>query len=190
MSEKATEVRTIPPPARGDHAPTGPRPVAASSAARGVLAAVRLSIGWIFLWAFLDKLFGLGFATPAEGAWVNGGSPTEGYLTNAVSGPFAELYRSFAGALWADVLFMAGLLGIGTALLLGIGMRVAAATGALLLVLMWTAVLPPQTNPFMDDHIVMALTVVLLALTDAGDTAGLGGWWSRLGIVRRLPVLR
>ncbi|KUP96439.1 hypothetical protein [Thermobifida cellulosilytica] len=189
MSEKTTEVRTVPSPA-GDRSPTGPRAVVDSPAARGVLAAVRLSIGWIFLWAFLDKLLGLGFATPAEGAWINGGSPTTGYLTNAVSGPFAGFYQSLAGAVWADVLFMVGLLGIGSALLLGIGMRVAAATGSLLLVMMWTAALPPQTNPFMDDHIVMALTVIALTLTNAGDTAGLGRWWSRLEIVRRFPVLR
>ena len=42
----------------------------------------------------------------------------------------------------------------------------------------------------MDDHIVMGLTVIALALTNAGDTFGLGGWWSNLGIVRRFPVLR
>ena len=29
-----------------------------------------------FLWAFLDKAFGLGYATPSGNAWINGGSPT------------------------------------------------------------------------------------------------------------------
>ena len=29
---------------------------------RYVLATTRLSLGWVFLWAFLDKLFALGFA--------------------------------------------------------------------------------------------------------------------------------
>ena len=53
---------------------------------------------------------------------------------------------------------MLGLLGIGVALILGIGMRVAAVAGALLLVLMWTAVLPPENNPFMDDHLIYAGT--------------------------------
>ncbi|QOS59750.1 DoxX family membrane protein [Thermobifida fusca] len=190
MLEEKTTVRTVSPHAESDRSSTAPRPIVAHPWARGVLAAIRLSIGWIFLWAFLDKLIGLGFATPAERAWINGGSPTHGFLTNAVSGPFADAYRAIAGAAWADFLFMLGLLGIGVALLLGIGMRIAAATGALLLFLMWTAVLPPETNPFMDDHIVMGLTVIALALTNAGDTFGLGGWWSNLGIVRRFPVLR
>ena len=50
---------------------------------------------------------------------------------------------------------MAGLAGIGLALILGIGSgsrpsRVAA------LVLMWTVVLPPENNPFMDDHLINA----------------------------------
>ncbi|MFC5822105.1 hypothetical protein ACFPUY_44090, partial [Nonomuraea harbinensis] len=39
-----------------------------------VWAIARISIGWVFLWAFLDKTFGWGFATPAERAWINGGS--------------------------------------------------------------------------------------------------------------------
>ncbi|GAA3747075.1 hypothetical protein [Salinactinospora qingdaonensis] len=166
------------------------RDILASPTARGVFAAARLAIGWIFLWAFLDKAFGLGFAPPAEGAWINGGSPTQGFLAGAAQGPLAGFYGSFAGAVWADWLFMLGLLGIGLAFLLGIGMRIGAASGALLLVLMWSAVLPPQNNPFMDDHLVMALTMVGLALIHSGDTAGLGRWWAELPIVRRYPALR
>lgn len=50
--------------------------VVTSSAARKVLAALRLTTGFIFLWAFLDKLFGLGFSTPSERAWINGGKPS------------------------------------------------------------------------------------------------------------------
>ena len=74
----------------------------------------------------------------------------------------------------ADVLFMAGLLAIGVALMLGVAMRLAAGAGVLLLVLMWTAVLPPENNPFMDDHLIYAAVLVLLALLGAGNTLGLG----------------
>nr|WP_306892658.1 DoxX family membrane protein [Spirilliplanes yamanashiensis] len=154
------------------------------------LAGLRLALGWIFLWAFLDKLFGWGFATPEKNAWINGGSPTKGFLGNAVQGPFADFYKSFAGAAWADWLFMIGLAAIGTALILGIGMRIAAAAGGLLLVLMWTAVLPPENNPFMDDHLVYAGVLILLAVAAAGDTLGLGKLWGRLAITRRLPILK
>ena len=53
-----------------------------------VWAITRISLGLIFLWAFLDKAFGLGRATPAENAWIDGGSPTAGFLSNAPTGPF------------------------------------------------------------------------------------------------------
>jgi thiosulfate dehydrogenase (quinone) large subunit len=85
---------------------------------------------------------------------------------------------------------MAGLLGIGTALLLGAGMRIAAGTGSLLMVLMWAAELPLDTNPFMDDHLVYAVVLIGLALAGAGDTLGIGGWWGRTAAVRRFPVLK
>ncbi len=159
-------------------------------ATRYLLAGLRLALGWIFLWAFLDKLFGLGFATEAKNAWINGGSPTKGFLTFGAAGPFQGFYNGIGGAAWADWLFMLGLAAIGTALMLGIGVRVAAAAGGLLLVLMWTAVLPPANNPFMDDHLVYAGVLALLAVTNAGDTWGLGRTWARLPIVRRLAWLR
>lgn len=169
---------------------TEPPAGALSPVARYLLAALRLSLGWIFLWAFLDKTWGLGFATPAENAWVEGGSPTTGYLGNAVSGPFADFYNGLAGEAWVDWLFMIGLLGIGLALILGIGMRIAAVTGTLLLVMMWTAVLPPENNPFMDDHLIYALVIVLLAVVGAGRFLGLGAQWERLALVQRAPFLK
>jgi len=171
-----------------------PEPIAPETrewrAARYLNAGIRLALGWVFLWAFLDKLFGLGRATPADRAWLDGGSPTEGFLTNAALGPFKDAYVSIAGAWWADALFMIGLAGIGIALMLGVAMRIAAASGALLLVLMWTAVLPPANNPFMDDHLIYAAVLISLALTGAGRTWGLGRSWERLPLVRKIPALR
>ncbi|WP_418606574.1 hypothetical protein [Georgenia sp. SUBG003] len=38
--------------------------IVTSGAARKALAAGRIVIGWTFLWAFLDKLLGLGYMTP------------------------------------------------------------------------------------------------------------------------------
>jgi len=167
----------------------GTEPETLSLAARAgrptqvVLGVLRIALGFYFLWAFLDKTFGLGFSTPAERAWVNGGSPTTGFLSG-VEGPFAGLFNGMAGAVWADWLFMIGLLGIGLALILGIGMRVAAVAGPVLLVFMYLAALPLTTNPILDDHITMALTIIALTLVGAGDVLGLGKVWKKLPIVR------
>ncbi len=163
-------------------------PARASVAARYVLAALRIVLGWGFLWAFLDKLFGLGHATPAAKSWLNGGSPTKGFLSSA-TGPFAGFYHNIAGASLANWLFMLGLAGIGTALILGIGMRVAGVTGVILYLMMYTVVLPPETNPITDDHIIGGLAVAAVVLLSAGDTLGLGRWWKSQPAVQRNPWL-
>ena len=155
--------------------------VVRSSVARKLLAALRIALGFMFLWPFLDKMFGLGYATPAARAWVNGGTPAQGFMKNA-EGPFGEFFKSIAGS-WADWLFMAGLLGIGIALIAGAGLKIAAWTAALLLFLMYLAQFPlgaeGMTNPLIDSHRIEALAIGVLAATLAGDTWGLGKWWGR-----------
>ncbi len=153
-----------------------------------LLAALRISLGWIFLWAFLDKLFGLGRSTAPENAWLAGGSPTAGFLSFAARGPLVGLFQSLAGSPVVDVLFMVGLLGLGLALLLGIGLKVAGVAGPVLMVLMWLSQLPPATNPFMDSHIIYALVIALLPLLKAGHTLGLGKWWVEK--TRQWPILQ
>lgn len=157
---------------------------------RYTLAVTRLALGLVFLWAFLDKTFGLGHETASADAWINGGSPTDGFLAHAPKGPLAGFYNDIAGAAWADWLFMIGLAGIGVALILGIAMRIAAIAGVALLVMMWSAVLPPENNVFMDDHLIYALVLVALALTAAGRTLGLSRIWERIPFVSRYGFLK
>jgi thiosulfate dehydrogenase (quinone) large subunit len=167
-----------------------------TTAAARFLAVFRVVLGFEFLWAFLDKTFGLGYATPAARAWINGGSPTKGFLSGVAVGPLESTFHAIAGAAWADWLFMAGLLGIGVALILGIGLRAAAVSGTLMLVLMWAAEWPlarftsagepsMSTNPIVDYHIIYALALIALAVTYAGHTWGLGRRWARLRFVQR-----
>jgi thiosulfate dehydrogenase [quinone] large subunit len=161
-----------------------------------LLAVFRVLIGFEFLWAFLDKTFGLGYATPAARAWINGGSPTKGFLSRVAVGPLEGTFHAIAGAAWADWLFMAGLLGIGIALILGIGLRIAAVSGTLMMLGMWAAEWPlakftsagepsMSTNPIVDYHIIYALALIALALTYAGHTWGLGRLWAKLPFVHR-----
>ena len=100
------------------------------------------------------------------------------------------IYHGIAGAGLVDALFMVGLAAIGALLILGIGMRFACGAGALMVVLMWSAALPPENNLFLDDHIIYALTLVLLLLAGAGSMLGLGKGWNRLGIVQRHGFLQ
>ncbi|MDI6099949.1 hypothetical protein QLQ12_15215 [Actinoplanes sp. NEAU-A12] len=160
-----------------------------------VLAVLRISTGLIFLWAFLDEAFGLGYSTPGERAWINGGSPTRGFLSGVEVGPFQDAFRAIAGAAWADRLFMLGPLGVGVALILGIGLRAAAVAAGLMMAFMWIAEWPParqtsggeatrSSNPLVDYHVIYGLAAAVLAVTYAGHTWGLGRRWARLPIVR------
>ena len=152
-------------------------------------AAVRLALGWTFLWAFLDKLFGLGYSTASESSWLNGGSPTSGFLSFATTGPLSGFYQDIAGNTAVDVLFMLGVLMIGVALILGIGMKITAIAGSVLLLLLWSSRLPPASNPIIDNHIVYLTALWLLTFVGAGRWFGLGKWWSEPSLVKRFPIL-
>ncbi|MFF6783699.1 hypothetical protein [Streptomyces sp. NPDC012510] len=170
---------------------------AAATATRAYMfAGVRLLTGFVFLWAFLDKTFGLGYATPSGKGWIDGGSPTKGFLSGVAVGPMESTFHDWAGATWADWLFMLGLGGIGLALIAGIGLRLAAVAGTAMMALMWIAEWPPakhlsdgsasmSTNPFADYHLVYAVVLIALAAAGAGATWGLGKAWARLPFVSR-----
>jgi thiosulfate dehydrogenase (quinone) large subunit len=155
---------------------------------RYLWAVARLGMGWIFLWPFLDKMFGLGHETPSGKAWIHGGNPTDGFLSHSI-GPFSGIYQAIAGTDVINVLFMGGLLLIAVGLLLGIAMWPACVAGATLVVLMWSASLPPANDVFMDDHLIFALLLVGLAAIGAGSTLGLGRTWRQTSVVRRYPWL-
>ena len=187
---------------------TEPAAGAADTPLRKALAVLRIAFGVTFLWAFFDKLLALGFGTGAvineegartgidffakDGAWLNGGNPTQGFLAFGVpaDNPFKGIFDAMAGDTWVNVLFMAGLLGIGVALTFGIGMRIGTAAGALMYLLMWVAVLPLENHPVVDYHLLGAISMAVLALGYAGNTWGFGRTWSDTGLVRKNPILR
>jgi len=173
--------------------------IVTSGRARIALALARLATGFIFLWAFLDKTFGLHYSTGAavaEGSpslsWIDGGQPSQGFMKFAAIGPFKDVFANMASPL-TDWLFMLGMLGVGAAVMLGIGLRVSAVAGSLIMAMMWLAEWPLQqgsTNPLIDYHVIYALVLIIVALTFAGDTWGLGKWWANLPIVRKYAWLR
>lgn len=125
---------------------------------------LRVSMGFVFLWAFFDKTFGLGFATKLENAWIHGGSPTTGFLNFGVKGPFAEIFQSLAGVAIVDWLFMIGLLFVGLTLIFNRFVKWGAIIGSIMLFLMYLALLWPENNPVIDDHLVYILVLVLISL--------------------------
>ncbi len=151
---------------------------------------LRLGMGWMLFWTFLDKLLGLGFATATEKAWIAGGSPTFGFLKFGTKGPFAEFYQGLAGNPVVDWLYMSGLLLIGLSLLLGVGVRIASYCGVLMVILIYSAgFLPPEHNPFVDYHVIFAILFVGFILTNSGHYLGLGKYWSNTKLVKKYPYL-
>jgi len=118
------------------------------------LAILRIFLGFIFFWAFLDKLLGLGFPTTSENAWTNGGSPTLNFLTNSVQGPLASFFNNLAGIPFVDLLFMIVLLVVGVCLIVGIYTKIGSVIGIIIMSLIYLSRLPPVNNPVIDQHII------------------------------------
>ena len=135
---------------------------------------LRLGMAWLFIWPFIDKVFGLGFATEAKSAWLAGGSPTFGFLKFVTKGPFSGLFKALSGNVFVDWLFMLGLAFIGLSLLIGIFVKIASYSGVVMVFLMWLSNLPPVHNPFLDEHIIYIIVLLGLAWVNAGQWFGLG----------------
>lgn len=154
------------------------------------LAILRFVMAVEFLWAFFDKLLGLGFSTAPESAWVRGGSPTFGFLVKGSSGPFVKIFQAIGGKGIVDWLFMLALLLIGAALAFGIGMKIATISGSVLMFFMWAASLPKPNNFFqIDEHIINILVLLVLLFAKAGQYAGLGRIWTKTKLLQRVPGL-
>lgn len=163
--------------------------------------ALRLLLGWSLLWAFLDKFFGLGFATcraadsaaidfGCDAAMINGGSPTYGYLNFATQGShtgflFDWMAPSAPDAInLADIGFMAVLLLGGLALMLGVAVRTAAVGGAILMAFMFLAGdVWPENNPINSSHVIEMVAFLGIATVGAGPFA-LQRW-----VDRKIPLL-
>jgi thiosulfate dehydrogenase (quinone) large subunit len=166
-----------------------------------VVAGARIVLGFVFLWAFFDKAFGWHYATPGAKSWVNGGSPTKGFLSHVAAGPFESTFHDMAGVGWVDWLFMLSLLGLGVALIAGVALRIAAVGGTILMAMMWAAEWPPaqhlsdgtasgSTNPIVDYHFFYAVALIAFAVLSAGGTWGLGRLWASIPLVHKHSWLR
>ena len=142
-----------------------------------IVVGLRLTMGWIFVWAGFDKLI-RGFSV-------------EGFLVHATKGPLSGMFQSIAdnGAalgvieqlvIWGEIL-------IGIALIFGVLTRFAAFWGATMMLLFYLAQLPPEHNPFMEYYLIYVLVLGALGALGAGRIMGLDALIGRHPLVRRIP---
>ena len=152
------------------------------------LGVLRIALGLVLTWAFLDKLFGFGMNTPSERSLLNGASATKGYLSSR-EGWFSGAFQAVSGSWWIDTLFVLGLAGGGIALVFGFASRLA--TVAVLGVFggIYLSQLPLKNNPVIDQHLFYCITAVALLATGSDRVLGLGNRWRSLPVVRKQPLL-
>lgn len=167
-----------------------------------ILGILRIAMGFVFLWPFLDKMFGLGFATSPENSWLAGASPTQGFLNfygvNQNS-PFAFLFSDGLGSIYqlVDIVYMGMLLFAGIGLMTGILVRLSSLSTIIFLASVYLSewIIAPAEgtmvfNPLIDEHIIYILILGLFLIIPVGKYLGLGEKWSKLPFVKKLPILQ
>lgn len=146
------------------------------------LVLLRLGLGWFMFYAGVTKVL--------DPMWS-----AAGYLKGAKTFVgFYDLLLSPSLLPFINFLNAWGLLLIGLSLMCGVFVRIGALSGALLMLLYYFPVLDfpyPNTHTFLvDEHIIYAITFVLLASFRAGRFWGLESWCSTLPICAKFPQLR
>jgi thiosulfate dehydrogenase [quinone] large subunit len=158
------------------------------------IALARVTVGWVFLYAGLEKLFGaepfsaVGFlkfgtigttsAQVAEGTIVN---PTHDFwVALAGNGTLMPL---------VNFLVLFGELAIGVALILGIATRFASIMGALMMTLFWVAAWDFAFG-VVEYHSLLAIVTLAIGIIGAGEAYGFDAIVERTPVVKRIPQLR
>jgi thiosulfate dehydrogenase [quinone] large subunit len=149
-----------------------------------LLGLLRIFFGFEFLWAFLDRFFGLGIATAPEDSFLAGAPQTEGYLTFVTNpnSPFAFIFNGPDALLLqfgflVDIAYMGMLLVGGITLLLGIGVRIGGSATFIFFFSVWLSTIPPQYNPFIEEHFLQMWILLFFAISNSGYWLGLGERW-------------
>ncbi len=149
---------------------------------RSLIFLLRVSIGWIFLWAAIHH-FG-------DDAYVGG------FLSHTKT--FHPIYGALAQSSFLSVIaFMVeyGHMLIGLSLISGLLVRASAPFGILIMMTYWTAhmdfpYVESVNNLIIDYHPVFAMVLGLLILRRAGHICGLDGLIADWSMVQHTPSLR
>lgn len=146
-----------------------------TSARRRWLAVLRLATGLLFAGAFVARAF-----SPSNPSGLDLVRPDD-RLTPFFVGVTSPL---------SEAVLTSAMVGVGFAVMLGIGLRVSAVVGAGVMLTLCLAdwsfdgSAAFATWP-VDSRIVFALALIVIAALDAGDTWGLGGRWKAWRVVQR-----
>lgn len=145
------------------------------------LLLLRLSLGWVFLYAGLTKL-------------LNPNWTAAGFLNAAKTFPGFYQWLASAGNIgWVNFLNQWGLTLIGAAMILGIGIKIASWAGAAMMLLYYIPVLVfPKigANSYLvDDHIVYALVFLVFGALGAQSTWGIYSFLQKKGWLVKTPWL-
>lgn len=156
-----------------------------SGAVRGrrfSLFLLRISLGWLFFYAGVTKL-------------LNPDWTAAGYIKGAKTFvPFYEWLLTSSILPIVDFLNEWGLTLIGISLMLGVMVRLSSILGAVLMLLYYFVALdfpyPNEHSFLIDEHIIYAVALVVLAYFRAGRIWGLERWCSNLPLCSQFPRLR
>jgi thiosulfate dehydrogenase [quinone] large subunit len=121
---------------------------------------LRIALGWLFLYAGLEKLTAVG------------GFSAKQFLLN-LHGPFSAFFLPLAGNPIVDNLVVWGEILIGVCLILGLLVRFAAFWGIIMMFLFYFAQYPPKNAFIFDDHIIYILILFFFIVSNAGHFYGL-----------------
>ncbi len=148
------------------------------------VAIFRIGVGIIFLWAGLEKLLGpepfsaSGFLAHATGGSLGWpfvtGTAAEGTIYNPTHDFWVSLSQNAGLMSVVNFLVVAGEIGIGIALVLGLFTRFAGAMGTLMMLLFFVAAWD-FTNGIVNQHLTYALVCATLTGIGAGRYYGLDG---------------
>jgi thiosulfate dehydrogenase [quinone] large subunit len=148
------------------------------------VAVGRIVIGIIFLWAGLEKLLGSGpegfsaagflqFGTAGTLGWpFVSGEVAEGTIFNPTHAFWASVGANGTLMPAVNVLVVAGQIGIGAALILGLFTRFAAAMGTLMMIFFFFAAWEFEFG-IVNQHLTYAVVTFGLAVVGAGNYLGL-----------------
>ncbi len=154
--------------------------------------ALRVSLGFVFLWAGYEKI-----VTELGGKFA-----TSGFLSH-VSGPFAFLFTGMSGNPAVEYLLVYGELLIGISLVFGVLTRVGGVSGALMTLLFYMSTLPAMTagftgsyldflmskNALVSYYIIYIFVFIAFVFLVPGRFLGLDGLLQNTGFVERRGTL-